>query len=47
MVAVIQGVDDCIVVEDNGIMLICKRSDEQNIRGYVDAVRLEKGEAFV
>ena len=47
MVAVIQGVDDCIVVEDNGIMLICKRSDEQNIRGYVDAVRLEKGEAYV
>jgi len=46
-VAVIQGIDDCIVVEDNGIILICKRSDEQNIRGYVDAVRLEKGEAYV
>jgi mannose-1-phosphate guanylyltransferase len=46
-VAVIQGLDDMIVVEDNGILLICKRNDEQNIRGYVDAVRNEKGEQYV
>jgi mannose-1-phosphate guanylyltransferase len=46
-VAVIQGLDDMIVVEDNGILLICKRNDEQNIRGYVDAVRNEKGEKYV
>jgi mannose-1-phosphate guanylyltransferase len=46
-VAVIQGVDDMIIVEDNGILLICKRNDEQNIRGYVDAVRNEKGEQYV
>ena len=46
-VAVIQGIDDMIVVEDNGILLICKRNDEQNIRGYVDAVRNEKGEQYV
>jgi len=46
-VAVIQGMDDCIIVEDNGIMLICKRTDEQNIRSYVDAVRNEKGDHFV
>ena len=47
MVAVVQGLEDTIVVEDNGILLICKRNDEQNIRGYVDAVRNEKGEQFV
>lgn len=47
MVAVIQGLEDSIVVEDNGILLICKRNDEQNIRGYVDAVRDEKGDQFV
>lgn len=47
LVAVIQGVEDCIVVEDNDILLICKRNDEQNIRGYVDAVRNEKGEQYV
>lgn len=46
-VAVIQGIDDMIVVEDNGILLICKRTDEQNIRSYVDAVRNEKGEQYV
>jgi mannose-1-phosphate guanylyltransferase len=46
-VAVIQGIDDCIVVEDNGILLICKRNDEQNIRTYVDAVRNVKGELYV
>lgn len=46
-VAVIQGIDDMIVVEDNGILLICKRNDEQNIRSYVDAVRNEKGEKYV
>jgi mannose-1-phosphate guanylyltransferase len=46
-VAVIQGIDDMIVVEDNGILLICKRNDEQNIRTYVDAVRNEKGEKYV
>ncbi len=46
-VAVIQGMDDCIIVEDNGILLICKRSDEQNIRSFVDAVRNEKGDLYV
>lgn len=46
-IAVIQGVEDCIVVEDNGVLLICKRSDEQNIRSYVDAVRNEKGDQYV
>jgi mannose-1-phosphate guanylyltransferase len=46
-VAVIQGVEDMIIVEDNDILLICKRKDEQNIRAYVDAVRNEKGDKFV
>jgi len=46
-IAVIQGLDGYIVVEDNGVLLICKRSDEQNIRKYVDDVRSRKGEEFV
>jgi mannose-1-phosphate guanylyltransferase len=46
-IAVIQGIEDCIVVEDNGILLICKRNDEQNIRSFVDAVRNERGEQYV
>lgn len=46
-VAVVQGLEDYIIAEDNGILLICKRSDEQNIRSYVDAVRTNKGDLYV
>jgi mannose-1-phosphate guanylyltransferase len=36
--AVIQGLEDCIVAEANGVLLICKRTDEQQIRQfYADA----------
>ena len=36
--AVIQGLEDCIVAEANGVLLICKREDEQQIRQfYADA----------
>lgn len=36
--AVIQGLEDFIVSEANGVLLICKREDEQRIRQfYVDA----------
>lgn len=36
--AVIQGLEDYIVSEANGVLLICKREDEQRIRQfYVDA----------
>lgn len=46
-VAVIQGLSNTIVVEDNGLLLICNRNSEQHIRNYVDAVRENKGEQFV
>jgi mannose-1-phosphate guanylyltransferase len=36
--AVIQGLENCIVSESNGVLLICKREDEQQIRQfYMDA----------
>jgi len=44
---VLQGLDDYIVVEDEGVLLICKKEDEQNIREIVNAVKIEKGEKFV
>jgi mannose-1-phosphate guanylyltransferase len=44
---VIQGLNDCIVVETDGILLICKREDEQEIKQMVTTVRVEKGEEFV
>jgi mannose-1-phosphate guanylyltransferase len=36
--AIIQGLEDCIVAESEGVLLICKRGDEQQIRQfYMDA----------
>ncbi|MBR5854288.1 MAG: mannose-1-phosphate guanylyltransferase [Paludibacteraceae bacterium] len=41
--AVVQGLEDCIVAESNGVLLICKREAEQQIRQFfMDAeVRFE------
>jgi mannose-1-phosphate guanylyltransferase len=44
---VLQGLDDYIVVEDDGILLVCRKSDEQQIRQFVNDVMIEKGEKFV
>lgn len=44
---VLQGLDDYIVVESNGILLICKKEDEQQIRTFVNDVKVVKGEKFV
>jgi mannose-1-phosphate guanylyltransferase len=43
----IQGLEDYIVVESEGILLICKKQDEQQIRNFVNDVRVQKGEKFV
>ena len=45
--AVIQGLDDFIVVDSDNILLICRKEDEQKIKNFVNDVRLEKGENFV
>jgi mannose-1-phosphate guanylyltransferase len=44
---VIQGLDDFIVAEDDNILLICKKSEEQQIRQFVNDVMSEKGEKYV
>jgi mannose-1-phosphate guanylyltransferase len=33
---VVQGLEDCIVAEHDGVLLICKRSEEQRIRLFHD-----------
>lgn len=45
--AVVHGLDDYIVVESNNILLICKKSDEQKLRQFVNDVYVEKGENFI
>lgn len=44
---VMQGLHDYIVVESDGILLICKKEDEQQIRNFVNDVKVNKGEKFV
>jgi mannose-1-phosphate guanylyltransferase len=44
---VLQGLDDYIVVEAENILLICKKQDEQQIRQFVNDVKVNKGEKFV
>jgi mannose-1-phosphate guanylyltransferase len=39
---VINGLDDFIVVESNNTLLICKKSDEQNIKNYVAELKSKK-----
>lgn len=44
---VIQGLDDYIVVESNNVLLVCKKEDEQQIRQFVNDVKLTKGDKFI
>ena len=45
--AVIQGLEDVIVVLTDDVLLICKKSEEQRIKDFVNNVKLEKGESYV
>lgn len=45
--AVIHGLDDCIVVESDGVLLICKKDDEQRIKEFVNDVKIKKGEGYI
>jgi mannose-1-phosphate guanylyltransferase len=44
--AVIKGLEDFIVVESDNILLICPKSQEQEIRQLVNDVKIKKGEKF-
>ncbi len=44
---VLQGLEDYIVVESDGVLMICKKQDEQQIRNFVNDVKVKRGEKFV
>ena len=44
---VLHGLDGYIVVEDNGILLVCRKGDEQQIRQFVNDVMIEKGDKYI
>lgn len=45
--AVIQGLQDYIVAESDGVLLVCEKSEEQRIKQIVTDVSLKYGEQFV
>ena len=45
--AVVQGLDDYIVVEADNTLLICKKSEEQMIKHFVNEVEIQKGKDYV
>lgn len=44
---VLQGLDDFIISESDNTLLICHKTQEQQIRRFVNDVKLYKGEEFV
>lgn len=46
-VAVVEGLEDYLVIERDNALLICRRSNEQNIRNYVEDVKYRFGEEFI
>ena len=45
--AVIQGLEDCIVAESDNVLLICKKSEEQRIKQFVADAGLQFGQNFI
>jgi mannose-1-phosphate guanylyltransferase len=45
--AVIQGLDGYIVAEADGVLLICKKDEEQRIKQFVADVKLKYGEKYI
>ncbi len=43
---VLQGLKDYIVVEADNILLVCKKEDEQQIKQFVNDIKLTKNERF-
>jgi len=42
-----QGLENYIIVESEGTLLICKKEDEQQIRQFVNDVKITKGNGYV
>lgn len=44
---VLQGLEDFIVAESDNALLICRKSEEQQLRKIVNDIRLKKGETYI
>ena len=45
--AIIQGLENFIVVESDNVLLICPKDDEQQVRNLVNDVKIKKGDRYV
>ena len=46
-VAVVQGLEDYVVVEEGNVLVICRKGDQKNIRKFVNDAQLNLGEEYV
>lgn len=44
---VLQGLDDCIIVDTKDVLLICKMDQEQSIKEYVAEIKRSKGDKYL
>ena len=44
---VLQGLQDYIVVESDNVLLVCKKEDEQEIKQYVNDIKLKLGDKYL
>ncbi len=44
---VLQGLKDMIIVESDNILLVCKKEDEQEIKQYVNDIKLKLGNKYL
>ncbi len=45
--AVVEGLSDYIVVENDNVLMICPKSNEQNIKKFIDDARYSKGDKYI
>ncbi len=46
-IAVVSGLKDYIVVDTEDALMICPRSEEQNIKNFIDEVKFREGDKFI
>lgn len=46
-VAIVNGLNDFIVVDTDDVLMICPRADEQNIKKYIDEVKFNTGDKHI
>jgi mannose-1-phosphate guanylyltransferase len=46
-IAVIQGMDDYIIVDSGDVLLIVRKDEEQNIKNYLDDVNKKTGDKYM